>query len=165
MGPGGVFSRKRFCVSYLCGCYKNCVWQPQPRLPFIELQMIQCAVNWKCFQSLSNSISLAAEVGKPPPTEPREILKMRLSEITDTYRCSLCQSGVCLLKWYLLTLTSQILESKLLHIYFDVTEKFDGIGKITATTLLACGWKCVCHISVLLKVGHDELPLAQSFWH
>lgn len=68
-----------------------CVTAPQPRLPFIELQMIQCAANWKCFQPLNCSISLAAEVGKPPPTEPREILKMRLSEITDTYRCSLCQ--------------------------------------------------------------------------
>lgn len=129
------------------------VTAPQPRLPFIELQMIQCAVNWKCFQSLNCSFSLAAEGGKPPPTEPREILKMRSSEITDTYRCSLCQSGVCLLKWYLLTLTSGILEYKLLHIYFGVTEKFDGIGKIIGATLLACGWKCVCHISVLLESG------------
>lgn len=112
---------------------------PQPKLPFTELQMIQCAVNWKYFQSLNCSISLAAEVGKPLPTEPREIFKVRLSGIADTYRCSLCQSSVCLLKWYLLTLTSGILEYKLLHIYFGVTEKFDGISKITGATLLACG--------------------------
>lgn len=70
-----------------------------------------------------------------------------------------------MLKWYLLTLTSGILEYKLLHIYFSVTEKFDRFGKITGAALLACGWKCVCHISVQLEVGHDKLPLAQSFWH
>lgn len=153
------------CELFLWLLQGLCVTAPQSRLPFIELQMIQCAVNWECFESLNCSVSLSAEVGKPPPTEPREILKMRLSETTDTYRCSLCQSSVCLLKWYLLTLTSGILEHKLLHIYFGVTEKFDRIGKKTGATLLACGCKYVCHISLLLEVGHDDLPLAQSFWH
>lgn len=50
-------------------------------------------------------------------------------------------------------LMSGILEYKLLHVYFGVTEKFDGTSKITEATLLARGWKCVCHISVLLEVA------------
>lgn len=60
-----------------------------------------------------------------PPTESREILKMKLSELTDTYKVLSLQSSIYLLRWYLLTLTSRILEYKLLQIYSGVTEELD----------------------------------------